>query len=105
TDAADRLIVTVSEDKTLRLWNAADGLLLRTIVPPTGKDDEGKLYAVAISPDGQTIATGGWTGFQWDRSISIYLFESGTGRMICRITQLPAVVLDLAFSPDGHYLA
>jgi WD40 repeat protein len=67
-DAAGRFLVTGSDDKTVRVWELETGRLLRTIRPPTGTGNEGKIYAVAISPDGRTIAAGGWTGFEWDRS-------------------------------------
>jgi WD40 repeat protein len=64
-DGANRWLVTASEDKTARVWElAADrssARLVRVLRPPSGTGNEGKLYAVAISPDGQTIAVGGWT--------------------------------------------
>ena len=53
--------VTASDDKTVRVWSLADGALLRTIRLPAGPGNVGKAYAVAISPDGATIAAGGWT--------------------------------------------
>lgn len=62
-DAAGEYLVTASVDKTVRLWSLSAGRdqlrLLRVLRPPLGAGNEGKLYAVAISPDGQTIATGG----------------------------------------------
>ena len=60
-DAAGRYAVTGSDDKTVRVWSVADGRLLRTIRVPAGPDNVGKIYAVAISPDGELIAAGGWT--------------------------------------------
>ena len=61
---AGQIAVTGSHDKTVRLWSVADGKLLRTIRMPTGPGDVGKIYAVAISPDGATVAAGGWTRWQ-----------------------------------------
>ena len=104
-DAAERLVVTASDDKTVRVWERASGRLLRTLRPPLGNGDEGKIYAVAISPDGETIACGGWTGWDWDGTASIYLFERASGRLVRRIDGLPTVVAHLAFSPDGARLA
>ena len=68
-DAAERFLVTASHDKTARVWDLANGQLLQILRPPLGMGNEGKLYAVAISPDGATVATGGWTGYEWDDAI------------------------------------
>lgn len=104
-DAAERYLVTASDDKTARVWELATGKLLRILRPSLGDGDEGKLYAVAISPDGATVAVGGWTRFDWEESHSIYLFERDSGRLIRRITGLPQVIFHLTWSPDGRYLA
>src|SRR5688572_18123942 len=61
-DATDRFVVTASDDKSARVWDLATGTLLTILRPPIGDDDEGRLYAVALSPDGATIAVGGFTG-------------------------------------------
>src|ERR1035438_855726 len=73
TDAAGRFLVTASEDKTARVWDLQTGNLLKVLRPPQGDGDEGKLYAAAISPDGATVAVGGYPGCQWDNTCSIYL--------------------------------
>ena len=72
--------------------------------PPLGDGDEGKLYAVAISPDGTTVAVGGWTGPSAGND-SIYLFERSTGRLLRPITGLPNAINHLCYSQDGRYLA
>ncbi|MBH8555340.1 serine/threonine protein kinase [Nostocaceae cyanobacterium CENA357] len=43
-----------SNDNTVKLWNPATGQEIRTL-----KQDSGYIYSVAISPDAQTIASGG----------------------------------------------
>jgi hypothetical protein len=53
--------VTGSIDKTVRVWSLADGALARTIRLPAGPGNVGKAYAVALSPDGELIAAGGWS--------------------------------------------
>ena len=60
TDAEERFAVTASDDKTVRVWSLPDGNLQRTIWMPSGMGNLGKAYAVALSPDGGTIAVGGW---------------------------------------------
>ena len=59
TDADGRFLITASDDKTIRVWELPSGRLAQIIRPPIGEGNEGKLHAVALSPDGVTIACGG----------------------------------------------
>ncbi|MBP9531549.1 MAG: caspase family protein [Syntrophaceae bacterium] len=110
-DDANRYLVTGSHDKSVRVWELATGRLLSVLRPPIGEGNEGRIDAVAISPDGQTVACGGWTQFAGpegglaDDGVSIYLFHRATGKLTRRITGLPNVIFHLSFSPDGLYLA
>src|SRR5262245_25863033 len=105
TDAAGRWAVTASYDKTARVWEVASGRQLAVLRPPQDVGDEGRLDAVALSPDGALGAVGGWTGWDWDQETSIYLFDRVSGRLLRRLPGLPNVVFHLAFSPDGRWLA
>lgn len=105
TDDAGRYVVTASDDKTARVWSSADGRLLSTLRIPIGSGGEGKLFAVAISPDGQTVALGGDTARSYDGLFSIFLFDRASGRMLHRFSGLPNASAHLAFSPDGRVLA
>src|ERR1700684_1896511 len=62
TDASGRYAVTASDDKTARVWDVASGRVLTILRPPSGLAAMGKLYTVAISPDGETVAVGGSAG-------------------------------------------
>jgi hypothetical protein len=104
-DAAARYAVTASVDKTVRVWAADSGRLLRILRPPIGPGDEGKLNAVAITPDGSTIATAGHTGISWNRTAQVYLFDRASGRLLRRLTGAPGAVRQLSFSADGRWLA
>ena len=97
--------LTPSDDKTARVWEVATGRQVIVLRPPQDAGDEGKLYAVTLSPDGSTVATGGWTGSDWDQENSIYLFDRASGRLAKRISGLPNTINDLTFSPDGRWLA
>ncbi|MGB9178195.1 MAG: caspase family protein [Pyrinomonadaceae bacterium] len=103
-DAANRYLVTASNDKTVRVWELPSGRLLRVIRVPIGEGNEGKLNAVALSPDGSTIAASGWTSTDGLHE-SIYLFDRESGRLIRRLGGLPNVVNHLVYSPDGRFLA
>lgn len=61
-DKSERFLVTVGEDKTARIWDISKGegpVLERVLRPPIAPGEEGRLLAVAISPDGKTIACAG----------------------------------------------
>ena len=103
--AEGRIVATVSDDKTLRIWKADTGEALATLRVPIGAGKEGELYAVAISPDGKTLLAGGQTGAAWDGAFSIYIFDVVEQRMKGRLPGLPGPVNHLAFSPDGSRFA
>jgi len=100
TDAGGKYLLTASDDKTAKLWDAATGELIQTYRPPIGQGKEGMLYAGAISPDGNIAAVGGWSSTH-----DIYLFNNHTGELTQQFSGLGDVVFDLEFSPDGNYLA
>ncbi|MBL8483041.1 MAG: caspase family protein [Rhodocyclaceae bacterium] len=104
-DADGRYAATVSDDKIARVWEISSGRLLQVLRPPIGAGNEGKLYAAAISPDGETVAVGGWTGYEWHAQNQVYLFDRASGRLRTRLAGLPNVIDHLTFSPDGMWLA
>jgi WD40 repeat protein len=101
-DSAERYLVTGSEDKTIKVWELRTGKLIKTLRPPIGSGNEGKIYAVAISPDGRYIAGGGRTKYGSESGHTIYIFDINTGKIIKRLSNLPNV---LTYSKDGKYLA
>lgn len=116
-DREGRFFVTASDDKTVRVWElpSASGpsiggastelKLVRVLRPPVGTGHEGKLNAVAVSPDGAAIASGGWTGWNSAGTSSVYLFNRVDGSMSKRISGFPDVIKGLGYSPDGRFLA
>ena len=110
-DAACNLMVTGSEDKTARLWALPEGgrgapELLRTLRVHISEGDDGKVSAVALSPNEKWVAVGGWDArYSLDKAASVYIFDAVTGRLIERLGDRGIVIKHLAFSPDGSRLA
>ena len=106
--ADGKLLVTGSDDKTVRLWSLPEGRLIRTFRVPIGPENGGKINGAAISPDGRLIAAGGWDA-AWQGSdpltMHVYLFDTVTGALVGRLGPLPGLIYDLTFSADGQRLA
>ncbi len=101
----DGRLLTVSDDKTARLWPVKitdQPLVLRV---PIGLRNEGALYAVAASPTKNSAVVGGSTGIDWDKAGSVYGFDLATGKMTGRIAGIPGTIRVLTYSQDGRYLA
>ncbi len=100
-------LVTVSEDKTLRVWRARDLALMRMIAVPSEPGEEGALRALAITPDGREVIVGGWTGLAWSdgKRSQAYRFDLQTGRLLQVLRGFEGVIESMAISADGRRLA
>lgn len=100
----DGQLVTVSDDKTVRVWSPGRGPI-RVLRVPIGAGSEGALYAVATSPTRDVAVVAGHTGFAWDGAGAVYGLDLGTGALTGRVGGLPGTVHALATSKDGRFLA
>ena len=106
TDPSNQILVTGSEDKTVRVWDVSGrGALMRTLRPPVGEGENGQIFAVAISPDGRTVACGGRTGEPQKIDACVYIFDVSSGTMVRRLGGLPGYIQHLAYTPDHKFLA
>ncbi len=96
-------LVSVSKDRTIRLWDIVRGEGLGVLRPPIGPGRAGTLYAAALSPNGEILATGG-IGLETDKP-PIYLVRLGTGRIERLLMGHAGTIIGVAFSPDGKRLA
>lgn len=93
-----RMILSGSQDKTLRLWNIETGEEVRRFDGHTAF-----VFAVAISPDGRLAASG---GADWAKGTdnTIRLWDLKTGKELKRIQGHGRAVISVTFSPDGKRL-
>ena len=94
-------VVSVSDDKTARVWDARTLRPLGVIRPPIGPGDDGALAAVATT--GPLIAIGGRIRYADGFAVQFYRFPEL--RLVGHRSGLPAPVSALRFSADGRTLA
>ena len=87
-----RFIASGSEDNTLKLWDAADGALLKTF-----EGHDRFPASVAFSPDGRLIVSG-----SWDKTLK--LWDAASGGLLKTFQGDDSAVLSVAFSPDGRFI-
>ena len=100
-----RQLISVSQDKTIRIWDLNSGQTVRVLRPPIGPGQEGLLAAAAIAPDGKTLAVGGYPVGGGRLGFPVYLIELPAGRITRLLHGHKDSISDLAFSPDGKWLA
>jgi len=97
-------IISASDDKTIRVWDSRSGKEKRKILGQTGTGSAGKIFAIALSPDEEYLAVGGYLGNDRNTAGNIRIFHYSTGKLIKLLKSHTNVILDLAFSEDGRYL-
>lgn len=106
-----RSLVTASYDKTVRVWSAQSGELLRTIRGELGEGAAGRIVTTSLSPDDQFLAVGGWLGTEAKPSrtssstaFNIRVLDFRSESVYRLLSGHSDVVLSSAFSNDGRRL-
>jgi WD40 repeat protein len=90
-------LVSGAWDDTVKLWDVNSGRLKTTIKTSNG------VFAVAVSPDGKLLATGGRSNEHPENNLE--LWEMPTGKPRGLLKGHTDAVFSLAFSADGSILA
>ncbi|KAI8669810.1 NACHT domain-containing protein [Fusarium keratoplasticum] len=91
--ADGRRLASGSDDRTVRIWDAATGACVQTL---EGHGDW--VTSVAFSADGRRLASG-----SWDQTVRIW--DAATGACVQALKGHGGSVTSVAFSADGQYLA
>ncbi len=103
SDQAQTILVTVSDDKSARLWNLRSRQLLGTLHPPIGPGPLGRLYGAAVSSDNR-VALAGTTAAKGGLHL-IYFFDLLSHSVVGSFDARGGNIKRLEFSPDGELLA
>ena len=99
-----KYLISASEDKTIRVWDAKTGEISRIIRGQIGAGREGKIFAAALSPDDKWLAVGGnFPGTRSDR-FAIRLIDFRQGEVRGLLKGHGNAIIDISFSHDGRYL-
>jgi WD40 repeat protein len=85
-------VVSGSNDKTVRLWDAATGALQQTL-----EGHSGWVHSVAFSPDGKQVVSG-----SGDKTVR--LWDAATGALQQTLEGHSSWVSSVAFSPNGKHI-
>ncbi|MCW3099246.1 MAG: hypothetical protein JWL77_4864 [Chthonomonadaceae bacterium] len=102
TNPAGTVVATASLDGQVRLWDPASGTLLSTITPMLGTVNAAQVSVLTYSPDGATLAVGGFTGQSFNPTNVLWIFRTSDNTLVRSIT---VATTSLAYTPDSSTLA
>ena len=93
------LLVAATGDGDVFLWDVNNGRELRRF-----DGHSGAVHALAITPDGQFLFSGGQSGFSPRDPGELFLWDLSSGEEVRRFVGLTEMVTNIALSPDGRTL-
>ncbi len=104
TPKGDR-VITVGEDKAVRIWDPVTNETVKTIRFPAGPGREGSLLAAALSRNGKLMAVAGEPLKGTPKGkVPVYIIDAETGAQLRQIAGATATVRAMHFSNDGKML-
>jgi len=92
------MLVSVSNDHTVKVWDWANGKLLESM------DFPGAAVSVRFSPDGQTLAVGGVDEVEGQiQHAAVWTYSVGPWTRLLKFPEYLDIAA-LAYSPDGRWL-
>lgn len=104
-------IASCSSDRTIRVWNVADGKVLQELVnpklrpvgfPPYTPAHPGWVFCVRYTPDGKRLVS---VGNAPAGQGSIAFWDTATGKLLSARTLALGPIYSVAISPDGKRVA
>lgn len=111
-DTISNYMISVSSDKTLKIWDAKNLDFVKTIRVPQDNGEFGRLSRCAIKPGGEYAVVSGKTGTirsnEWvsdNRTYSFYFINLRNGNVIDKAGSFDSEIQCLEFSPSGNLLS
>lgn len=99
-----RQVITAGFDKTIRIWDALTGQLLRRYFLPLRDAGDGRINALSLSPDGERLAVaGGLFGFGAGKAVVVVSLADG--RILHSLSGFRLAPRTVSWSKDGALLA
>ena len=93
-------VATAGLDGVIKVWNLRDQAIERTLLPKIGP-----IHALAVSPDGKTLAVAGPASAVTLGFSTVHLLDSATGDRRSMMHNHRTTIESVAFSPDGNWIA
>jgi WD40 repeat protein len=97
-------VVSISEDKTIRIWNSQTGEMIKKFESQIGDGPEGMFYSSAISPDGKLLAVAGYP-VSSEKENYIIIIDLEKNVQAATAVGHTNVINSLSFNGNGTYLA
>ncbi|MBL0742372.1 caspase family protein [Chryseolinea lacunae] len=95
-------IISISEDKTIRVWDAARGVMKQKYESQIGAGWDGTFYAAALSNDGRLLAVAGYPAVRGDNYI--VLIDLQAREQFSTAIGHTNVINTLTFADSSRYL-